>query len=162
MRRLLLALPLLLAACASVPAIPQADRQPMAPVEVAAAGTRAEVFRRVVAAFTAEGLTVEHASADGGLVTSATLAGDIVTHASGLAGGLFPQVWRTHTRYRAVVLGDDGAVRVQVTATSAVEDVQKQTMSPEAATPEACARDPKCVEAIISRMHRIAARIPGR
>lgn len=145
---------LVLAGCATVTTIQ--PEEPASPVEVRIQAPLAEAFRRTLAAFGAEGLTVAQAEESGGVIASAPVLGEGV-----VVGGLEVVRTQVYLIYRAnVIAGPDGTSVVRLTlwsrgqmhSSSGVEEI------PETQAPANCATHPRCRDAW-ARLERIAERL---
>jgi hypothetical protein len=105
MRAILTTVILASAGCATVSMIETPPAAP--PVEVQLAATPDQAFDRVVAAFTAEGLTVDQADRSGGIVKSAAVQGQ-----SAVVGGLAVVTASSVLFYRANILTREGGSTV--------------------------------------------------
>src|SRR5690606_2205141 len=94
--------------CATVTTI--RPEEPAPPIEVRISAPAAEVFRRTLAAFAAEGLTVAQAEESGGVIASAPIMGEGV-----VVGGLEVVTMQTYLTYRAnVIAAPDGTSVVRL------------------------------------------------
>ena len=140
--------------CATVTTI--RPEEPAPPIEVRISAPAAEVFRRTLAAFGAEGLTVAQAEESGGVIASAPVAGDMM-----IVGGLEVVRTQVYLIYRAnVIAGPDGTSVVRLTlwsrgqmhSSSGTEEI------PETQAPASCPTHPRCRDAW-ARLERIAERL---
>jgi len=144
---------LILTACMTTTIRPE---EPAPPIEVRISAPAAEVFRRTLAAFAAEGLTVAQAEESGGVIASAPVLGEGV-----VVGGLEVVQMQVSYIYRAnVIASPDGTALVRLTlwsrgqmrSSSGVEEI------PETQAPASCATHPRCRDAW-ARLERIAERL---
>lgn len=145
---------LVLAGCMTLTRIQTPEPAP--PIEVTVSAPTAEAFRRTLAAFSAEGLTVAQAEESGGVIASAPVAGETV-----VGGGLEVVRMQVYHIYRAnVIAGPDGTALVRLTlwsrgqihSSSGTEEI------PETQAPASCATHPRCRDAW-ARLERIAERL---
>lgn len=130
--------------------------EPAPPIEVAVPLPTAEAFRRTLAAFGAEGLTVAQAEESGGVIASAPVMGEGV-----VVGGLEVVRMQVYLIYRAnVIAGPDGTsvVRLTLWSRGQMHSASGTEEIPETQAPASCATHPRCRDAW-ARLERIAERL---
>jgi hypothetical protein len=147
--------------CASVTVLPPAPPAP--PVETRLNVPSAQAFDRVVAAFVAEGLTIDQADRSAGLIKSAPVPG-----ASVVAGGLAVATATSSLFYRATILPRDSGstVALSVSGKMTMASGGRQETTEETPLSQCPAGESQNVrrcregyDAIQVRLRQIAARI---